>query len=59
MFSQITPAKAALPDLISARSSAIPPSRGMPTAANRRHAPVWLRASRSVPPDSTSQKAGG
>jgi len=55
MFSQMIPANGALPALISARSSAMPPSRGIPALVNRCHTLVRLRASRSVAPDSTSQ----
>jgi len=55
MSSQIAAANGQWPEATAARSSAIPPSRGIPAPANLRHRPSWLRASSSIPPDSTSQ----
>jgi hypothetical protein len=55
MSSQITALNGHCPDATAARRSAMPPSRGTPASANSRHRSTWLRASRSIPPDSTSQ----
>jgi hypothetical protein len=54
MSSHTTTAKRGLGLAASARRSAIPPSRGRPASVSTRHAPVWLRASSSVAPLSTS-----
>ena len=54
MSSQTTTAKRGLGLAASFSRSAIPPSRGSPASVSTRWAPVWLRASMSVAPDSTS-----
>ena len=55
MSSQTTNANFGTGALASASRSAMPPSRGIPASAAICQASEWPRASRSLPPDSTSQ----